>query len=241
MRIAILAAVLAAFASGARAEEHRIIGTEALAAKMKGDPASWDLTLVDARTRVEFAESHIPGAVLVPARAVATELPRIVKDRTRLVVFYCNGPNCTKTVVAAKAATAAGYSNVAEYREGLPGWGKSGRPTAGKRMPSFDAPAITPAALKEALASSRPPFVMDIRDAKEFGGFHLDGAVSMPLDDIEAGLRQVEPGRAIVIVDHAGHQAPIAARLLRQLGRTDVKRVDGGMLRWQADGLPVAR
>ncbi|HSD20686.1 MAG TPA: rhodanese-like domain-containing protein [Anaeromyxobacter sp.] len=241
MRIAVLAAVLVALAPDARAQEHRVIGTDPLAARMKGDPASWDFTLVDARTRVEFSESHIPGAVLVPARAVATELPRIVKDRARLVVFYCNGPNCTKTVVAAKAATTAGYTNVAEYREGLPGWGKSGRPTAGKRMPSFDAPAITPGALKEALASSRPPFVMDIRDAQEFGGFHVDGAVSMPLDDIEARLPQVEPGRGIVIVDHAGHQAPIAARLLRQLGRTDVKRVDGGMLRWQADGLPVAR
>ncbi|WP_242333237.1 MULTISPECIES: rhodanese-like domain-containing protein [unclassified Anaeromyxobacter] len=241
MRIAILAAVLAALASGARAEEHRVISTEALAARMKGAPASWDFTLVDARTRVEFSESRIPGAVLVPARAVEAELPRLVKDRARLVVFYCNGPNCTKTVVAAKAAAAAGYTNVAEYRDGLPGWGKSGRPTAGKRMRAFDAPAIAPAALQAALASSRPPFAMDIRDAQEFGAFHLEGAVSIPLDDIEARLKQVEPGRAIVIVDHAGHQAPIAARLLRQLGRTEVKRLDGGMLRWQADGLPVAR
>ncbi len=241
MRIALLAAVLAAFAPGARAGDHRVIGTETLATRMKGDPAGWDFTLVDARTRVEFSESHIPGAVLVPARSVATELPRLVKDRARLVVFYCNGPNCTKTVVAAKAATAAGYSNVLEYKEGLPGWGKSGRPTAGKRMPSFDAPTIAPAALQEALASSRPPFAMDIRDVQEFGAFHLDGAVSIPLDDIEARLKQVEPGRAIVIVDHAGHQAPIAARLLRQLGRSDVKRLDGGMLRWQADGLPLAR
>ena len=243
MRIRLFAAALAAFTMTfpAHAEDFRVIATDALAAKMSGPPASWDFTLVDARTQVEFAESHIPGALLVPARSVTTKLPEVVKDKTRLVIFYCNGPNCTKTVKAAKAASAAGYMNILEYKEGLPGWGKSGRPTEGKPMPSVDVPAISPAALQEAVASKNGPLLIDVRDPEEFASFRIAGAASMPIDEIEARLKEVPAGRAIILVDHAGHQTPLAGRLLAKLGRKEVKRLDGGILRWQSDGLAIAK
>ncbi len=223
------------------AEDAKVITTDALAAKMAGPPAGWGFTLVDARSRVEYAESHIPGAVLVPARLVGARLPELVKDRNRLVVFYCNGPNCTKTVKAAKAAAAAGYTNIAEYKEGLPGWGKAGRDTEGKPLPSVEVARIAPAALAQGLASSAPPFVMDVRDPEEFAAFRIAGSVSMPLDDIATRLTEVPAGRPIVLVDHAGHQTPVAARVLASLGRKDVRRLDGGILRWQAEGKQVSR
>lgn len=243
MRIRIPAAALAAcsLALATHAQEAPVITTDALAAKMSGPAASWSFTLVDARTQVEFAEAHIPGAILVPARLVATKLPEIVKDKARQVVFYCNGPNCTKTVKAAKAALSVGYTNIHEYKEGLPGWGKSGRKTEGKPMKSVQAPALSPAALKEAMASKDGPFLMDVRDPEEFASFRIAGAVSMPLDDIPARVKEVPAGRAIILLDHAGHQVPIAARLLHHLGRTDVKRLDGGILRWQSEGMQVSR
>jgi rhodanese-related sulfurtransferase len=239
----LLAAVLAVctITLPVNAQEAPVIGTEALAAKMSGPPANWSFTLVDARTQVEFSESHIPGSILVPARLVATKLPEVVKDKARLVVFYCNGPNCTKTVKAAKAALSVGYTNIAEYKEGLPGWGKSGRKTEGAPMKSVEVPAISPAALKEAIGSSNPPFLMDIRDAEEFDKFRIAGAVGIPLDDIAARLAEVPAGKPIVLLDHAGHQSPIAARLLAHLGRKDVKRLDGGILRWQSSGMQVVQ
>src|SRR5512134_13483 len=138
MRKLLAALAACSLAALVRAQEAPVIATDALAAKMSGPPASWSFTLVDARTAIEFSEAHIPGAVLVPARLVGTKLPEVVKDKGRLVVFYCNGPNCTKTVKAAKAAIAAGYTNVLEYKEGLPGWGKSGRRTEGAPMKSVD-------------------------------------------------------------------------------------------------------
>jgi rhodanese-related sulfurtransferase len=144
-------------------------------------------------------------------------------------------------VKAAKAALSVGYTNIAEYKQGLPDWAKSGRPTEGKPMPSVNVPAITPAALKEAVASRDAPFLMDIRDPEEFASFRIAGAVSVPIDDIAARLAEVAPDRGIVLLDHAGHQAPIAGRLLAQLGRANVKRLDGGILRWQSDGMQVSR
>jgi rhodanese-related sulfurtransferase len=243
MRTRCFAAALAvaSIAVPAAARDARTVTTEELAAKMSGPAASWDFTLVDARTQVEFSEQHIPGAVLVSAREVAAKLPAIVQDKTRLVVFYCNGPDCTKTAAAARNAIAAGYTNVAEYEEGLPAWARSGRKVEGRPMAPFDTPPLSVAALQLAMASRSPPLVVDVRDPEEFSAFRIAGALSFPVDEIQARLKELRADRPIVLVDHAGHQAPLAGRLLAHLGRTDVKRLDGGILAWQAAGLPVAR
>ena len=238
-RLALVAAMLA-LALPAAAQE-RVISTPELLKRMSGPPDRWNFTLVDARTAVEYGEAHIPGSVNVAASKTAKRLPELVKDKARAVVFYCNGPNCTKTVKAAKAATAAGYTDVWEYKEGLPGWGKAGQKVDGKPLPSFDAAPLTPEALKALLASASPPVVVDIRDAEEFAGFHIEKALSLPIDELQARSKEIPAGRAIVVADHAGHQAPVAVRLLASLGRKELKRLDGGVIKWQAAGLPTAK
>jgi rhodanese-related sulfurtransferase len=231
----------ALFAATTATAQERVIGTAELVKRMDGPPSSWSFTLVDARTAVEFSEAHIPGAINVAASKTSRRLPELLKDRSRTVVFYCNGPNCTKTVKAAKAAKSAGYTDVLEYKEGIPGWGKAGRKMEGRPLPAFAARPLAPAALKGLLAGPNPPLVVDIRDAAEYEDFHVPDSISLPIDDLEARLADLPAGRPVVLADHAGHQAPVAGRLLASLGRKDVSRLDGGVLKWQAAGLPLAR
>lgn len=237
-RLILTAAVL--FAVPLAGAEEKTITTPQLIAKLSGPAAKRDFTLLDARTAVEFKEAHIPGAISLPARAVAAQLPKIVKSKAAQVIFYCNGPNCTKSTMAAKAALADGYTNVVEFREGMPGWGESGQKIEGTPLPSFDAPLISAADLKAALAGKDAPVLVDVRDPEEFPGFHIAQAVNVPLDDLAAyGAKKLPAGRAVVVVDHAGHQTLVAGRVLHSLGRADVKRLDGGTLKWQAAGFPV--
>lgn len=225
--------------SMASAQDFPIIDTPTLIAKTRSaPPAKWGFTLVDARTETEFAEGHIPGAVLVPAKLAGKKLPQLVPDKGQAIVFYCNGPNCTKTHKAAKEASAVGYTNLSEYRDGLPGWAKARQKVEGDPNPPVDAAALAPKALSEALAGAKKPVLLDIRDADEFAPGHIAGAVGVPMDEIRAKLATIPPGK-ICIVDHAGHQAPVAARLLARLGRKDLARLDGGMLAWRGAGLPV--
>jgi rhodanese-related sulfurtransferase len=241
MRTSSLTLLLAAalVAAPAAAQDFKIVGTAELAKMLSAPPAARDFLLVDARTQVEFSESHIDGAVLVPARLVSTKLPGVAKDKKQQVIFYCNGPNCTKTVKAAKAAVAIGYANVVEYKEGLPGWAKAGHKTGGQPLPAFDAPALSAADLKAALAGAKPPVLVDIRDPEEYASFHVSEALSVPLDELATWVKKAPAGREIVILDHAGHQAPVAARVLHHAGRSDLRRLDGGILKWQASGLPI--
>ncbi len=225
-------------AGSAAAEELPLITTAELQARCAKAPQDkWDFFLIDARTRVEFEEGHIAGAANVPAEQTAAKLPALVKDKAATVVFYCNGPRCTKSRKAAKAAIAAGYTSVLEYNEGLPAWGKARLPTGGSPLPAFEAPALAAADLKAQLDGKKLA-VIDIRDGAEFDSGHLAGALKFPLDELSARAKEL-PAGAICIVDHAGHQTAVAARVLAKLGHKDLKRLDGGLLAWRAAGLPI--
>jgi rhodanese-related sulfurtransferase len=238
-RLSLVALAAALVAPAAGAQEFPIVDTPSMISRTQASPpAKWSFTLVDARTETEFAEGHIPGAILVPAKQAGKLLPKLVPDKARAIIFYCNGPNCTKTHKAAKEALAAGYTNLAEYRDGLPGWAKARQKVEGDPNPAVEIPALAPQALAAELAGAKRPVLLDIRDADEFAPGHIAGAISVPMDDIRKKLATLPAGR-ICIVDHAGHQAPVAARLLARLGRKELAKLDGGMLAWSAAGLPA--
>lgn len=219
--------------------ELKTITTQELLTKLAVPADKRDFTLVDARTAVEFAEAHVPGAVAMPANSVLAALPKLVKSKDRLIIFYCNGPNCTKSTKAAMAAMGIGYTNVIEYKEGLPGWGMAGQKTEGNPLPAFQTPTVAATDIKALMAAKGGPPMIDIRDADEYAKSHIAGAINVPLDEIAQTAEKLAPGKSAIIVDHAGHQTLVAGRLLRSLGRTELKRLDGGMLKWQEAGFPV--
>jgi rhodanese-related sulfurtransferase len=228
--------------SAARAEETPLpfIATPKLAADTAGPASTWSFTLIDARTRVEYAEGHIEGAQSCPASEVANRLPLMVPDRARRLVFYCNGPKCTKSQKAARAALALGYRNVLEYNDGLPAWREAKLPVGGSPLPAFDPPAVSAEALDKIRGTSERPLLVDVRDRIEFEALHIPGSVNIQLDDLQDRAAHFPTGRSIVLVDHSGHQVPIAARVLNQADHgSSLQKLDGGLLAWQQKKLPL--
>ncbi len=67
--------------------------------------------LLDVRTREEFVEVRIPGAVLLPFDAIdAASAARIVGSKDRPVVLYCRTGR--RSAVAASTLASLGYRNV---------------------------------------------------------------------------------------------------------------------------------
>jgi rhodanese-related sulfurtransferase len=230
----LLAVLLLAPLAAPAAEDVKLISTAELAAKLQAKA----VVLVDSRTETEFGEGHIPGAVLVPAKQTVAKLGQHAR-KDQLVVFYCNGPDCTKSRKAYKAALAAGYGVLREYNDGLPAWRAAGKPVEGKPLPAFELPApLPPAKVQALLAGPGAPALVDIRDADEFDVFHLKGARSIPLDELKKRVGELPPG-PILLVDHAGHQVALAARVLASLGRRELRSLAGGVLAWADAGLPV--
>lgn len=115
---------------GSKSYPLKTISTTNLAGRIKeGAASTWPFTLVDARSRVEYENEHITGSINVPAEKIETALPVAVRERERQVLFYCNGPACTKSHKAGRAAISAGYRDVGIYDEGMPAWKEAGCPS----------------------------------------------------------------------------------------------------------------
>ena len=101
---------------------------------------SGEAVLLDARPPLEYAISHIPGALNVapqPGRPAhlyvsdVAEVGRLLKgDKGRSLILYCNGPYCGKSKRLAAELVEAGYTAVRRYQLGAPGW----RTLAGSAM-----------------------------------------------------------------------------------------------------------
>lgn len=80
--------------------------------------------VVDVREADEWQEGHIDGAKHIPLGALSTRVAEL--DRDRPVVTVCRSGN--RSMVAAKALSQAGFSDVANLEGGMIAWSRSGLP-----------------------------------------------------------------------------------------------------------------
>ena len=140
---------------------------EVSTAELKRILAERSAIVLDARPHLEYAISHIPGAVNVAARpgvpasmyvSDVAEVGRLVgSDKAARLVLYCNGPSCGKSKRLAEELLAAGYSNVRRYQLGIPVWRALGGVTE-----------IETDGLRHVLAHDRTAVVIDVRDTSAF-------------------------------------------------------------------------
>ena len=88
--------------------------------------------LLDARPPMEYAVSHIPGALNVapqpgrPAHLYISDVAEVGRllggTKDKALVLYCNGPFCGKTKRLGAELVSAGYTNVRRYQLGAPTW-----------------------------------------------------------------------------------------------------------------------
>lgn len=82
--------------------------------------------------------------------------------------------------------------------------------------------------------------VLDVRTATEFATGHVEGAVNL---DYEGGqlakeLGTLDPSKPYLVYCHSGRRAALAAQAMVAAGFTKVYDM-GGIIDWQAAGLPV--
>ncbi|HJV33907.1 rhodanese-like domain-containing protein [Geomonas sp.] len=91
-----------------------------------------EAVVVDARSKVFFAQGHIAGAILLPLedakKAPAALAGKFARDAT--IIAYCNGFSCHDSMELAKILMKAGYTSVYVYEGGFPEWRDAGYPVA---------------------------------------------------------------------------------------------------------------
>lgn len=75
--------------------------------------------LLDVRSEEEFAEKHIPGAVLIPHTEIADRAEEELPDKEKNILVYCRSGNRSK--IAAQILADLGYTGVFEFG-GINSW-----------------------------------------------------------------------------------------------------------------------
>lgn len=87
------------------------------------------LLIVDSRIPADRLQGYLEGSISLPDTATRCDsLARLVADRNRPLLFYCNGVKCGRSVVAVTIARDCGYRNLYWYRGGFEDWQRKGYP-----------------------------------------------------------------------------------------------------------------
>ena len=69
--------------------------------------------ILDVRTREEYDQGHIPGAVLIPNTEIEAKAADLLPDKEQLILVYCRSGRRSK--LAAQSLADLGYTNIREF------------------------------------------------------------------------------------------------------------------------------
>jgi rhodanese-related sulfurtransferase len=104
---------------------------------------------------------------------------------------------------------------------------------------------LSAAELRDRIASSNPPMLIDVREEDEYRGElgHIAGAHWIPLKELPERTAELSnaKSRDIVAICRVGVRSATAAAILTGLGFEHAWNLKGGMIEWNEAGLPVER
>lgn len=90
-------------------------------------------TFIDARSAEEYAEGHVPDALLMPPSAFyGGKIPAAINDLSHedAILVYCGGGDCDASHEVVKRLRLLGFTNLYVLPTGVPGWAEAGYDTS---------------------------------------------------------------------------------------------------------------
>jgi rhodanese-related sulfurtransferase len=103
------------------------IGDVTLAKKLYD---SQKFVFVDARSRDDYDEGHIKGAVSLPVGQFDEKIEAFLEQHPpeKVIITYCSGRTCEDSHNLAQLFFAVGYTEINVFIDGFPGWEAEGHP-----------------------------------------------------------------------------------------------------------------
>jgi glyoxylase-like metal-dependent hydrolase (beta-lactamase superfamily II) len=101
-----------------------------------------------------------------------------------------------------------------------------------------DAATVAPAELQALRAHTPGLVLLDVRTRLEFQSEHIEGALNVPMEELDTRLDQITEQADVVVVCRTGVRATIAAESLGRAG-CQARVLEGGMVAWRRAGLPM--
>ncbi len=110
--------------------------------------------------------------------------------------------------------------------------GFCGIPQASAPVSSSELPTMTVHELKQLRDTGDNHFLLDVREPHEQSICRIDGAVLIPLGDLENRTAELPRDKRILIHCKSGGRSARAVSKLRELGFEDVWNISGGIIAW---------
>jgi rhodanese-related sulfurtransferase len=225
-RTLLLAALMTGVAALALAGEVKQVGFAEVKALLEKTPAEGGYLVIDARPEIKYFEGHLPGAVNLPWQEMRERLAELPAQKQTRLVFYCGGEKCDLSGKAAALALEKGYTDVAVFAAGEPGWRAGG-----------ESPWVSTNYLKMLLNDrERVALVIDARPQVKYLEGTIPGAVNLPFAEWEKRKGLLPADKATTLVFFCGglkcdlsHKAAAKAR---ELGYADVRTYAEGWPVW---------
>lgn len=98
---------------------------------------------------------------------------------------------------------------------------------------------IAPKDFAEKIKSTENPQILDVRTPEEFESEHIDNAVNVNWNgqDFAANVASYDKSKPVFVYCLSGGRSKKAAEKLNELGFTNVYELEGGIMKWNAEGL----
>jgi rhodanese-related sulfurtransferase len=183
-----------------------------------------------------YHKAHIAGSINIPLAHLKSLQGALDKNAT--VVTYCAGPACPASDKAAAQLSASGFKDVRVYKGGIQEWSEAGRPVEKGEPVRF----VSKEDLKALRESGKAFTLIDVLAPGYFEKGHIEGAINVPLADLETRAGELTKDARIVVYcyNYICGASTQAAEKLAKLGFKDVSDYKGGFQEWKEAGLPVA-
>ncbi|MCS7300779.1 MAG: rhodanese-like domain-containing protein [Fimbriimonadales bacterium] len=81
--------------------------------------------------------------------------------------------------------------------------------------------------------------IIDVRTPEEFRQERIKEAQNKPLGEIQKWVKELPKDKKIIFVCRSGNRSGQAQRVAQQEGYTNTYNMQGGMLAWRREGLPI--
>jgi rhodanese-related sulfurtransferase len=190
-------------------------------------PKPEGVMIIDSRpTTRKYDPGHIPTAINIPDTQFDKLTDQLPQDKNTLLIFYCEGVECSLSHSSAFKAEKLGYTNIKVYAEGYPDWIAKGH-----------LGAVSVPFLKKRMDDGAPITVIDSRPKKrKYDLGHIPGAISLPDSEFNKRVDALPADKASELYFYCEGLActlssDSAAKAVK-LGYTKVKVVPEGYPKW---------
>lgn len=106
-------------------------------------------------------------------------------------------------------------------------------------QPAKEVERVAPSVFAEKIKATPNAQIIDVRTPGEFSGEHLDNArnINWNGDDFDRQASKLDKSRPVFVYCKIGGRSADAAQKLAEMGFTKIYDLNGGILKWNADGL----